>query len=351
MAKYPFLPQAKKHIEGLGLDLQTLAELPRIRHRARQRVSASYDPASRFSEEPSKDFEIEIASYPLAIIYVGKTGEKRLIERFASYEAEQINKCLDREENEYIVLQIAKSFNWDVDVSPESHIFSLHFAKYLQMGSKGRLFHDPKWKLISRRLEKGRMYLSPHDLRRLLREEVKKHVEDNTKQEIGKVPEELQKDTDELLAKFVKSIPSLEEFDQIIHAQESEYPPCISELIKRVAKGQHLSHVERFTLVTYLLHQGISVDSVVSLFSNVSDFKEDKTRYQVEHLAGKKGGRTQPYITYNCNTLQSHGVCSKPTDPICKTIRNPLTYHLRKQGRRRAPAQEPTQSGQALEKG
>jgi DNA primase large subunit len=167
-------------------------------------------------------------------------------------------------------------------------------------------------------------------LARLLQEEVQKRVEDSTKQELAQIPEEIQKDIDELKAEFFRRKPMFEEVYEVVRAQESEYPPCIKGLMDRVAKGQHLSHVERFTLVTYLIHQNVSVDTIVSLFSNVSDFKEDKTRYQVENLAGKSG-LTKPYVTYNCSSLQTHGVCSGPTDSICRTIKNPLTYHLRKQ--------------------
>ena len=126
-----------------------------------------------------------------------------------------------------------------------------------------------------------------------------------------------------------------EMFNHVIKAQESEYPPCISKLLKRATKGQHMSHTERFTLVTYLIHQGLSIDSIVKLFSNVSDFNEEKTRYQVEHLAGKRYGGDKPYVTYNCSTLQTHGVCSGPVNQICMRIKNPLTYHLKKQ--RKAP--------------
>ena len=349
MVKYPFLPQARQHLAPLELDYQKLVELPRVRKRARERVCSSFDLAAHYSLEPSTDFEIEIASFPVAILYAAGTGENRLIERFALSEATQINKYLDREEREDIVLEIAKSFNWDINIMSRTHEYSLHFVKYLEMGSKGRLFHDPKWKLVNRRLENGRVYVVPRDLRRLLQEAVKKYIEDKGKQEFGKIPQDIQNDIDEIKAEFLKRTPQLEEFDQIVRAQESEYPPCVSELVKRAAKGQHLSHVERFTLVTYLLHQGISVDSVVSLFSNVADFAEDKTRYQVEHLAGQKGGRTQPYITYNCTTLQTHGVCSKPTDPICRTVKNPLTYHLRKQKPKRVPVQEQARVEQVSE--
>jgi len=70
------------------------------------------------------------------------------------------------------------------------------------------------------------------------------------------------------------------------------------------------------------------------MFSNVSDFKEDKTRYQVEHLSGVRMGK-EPYMPYNCASLQTHGICSGPADRICATIRNPLSYHLRKRGIRK----------------
>jgi DNA primase large subunit len=340
MVKYPFLPQVRQHLGPLELDVKDLAELPRVKDRAKERIKASFDLVSHRAVKRAINFETEIASFPLAVYYVGGTGESRLIEHFALHEATQINRHLDSENREDIILEIAKSFEWKIHFTPKTHTYSLHFAKYLQMGSKGRLFHDPKWKLVNRPLKEGQVYLTPHDLRRLLQEEVKKHIEDRAKQELGKIEPDIQKEVDELKAEFLKKRPQLAEFDLAVYAKEPEYPPCIGELLKRASKGQHLSHVERFTLVTYLLHQGISVDSVVSLFSSVADFKEAKTRYQVEHLAGKIGSRT-PYITYNCATLQTHGVCSKPTDPICRTIVNPLTYHLKKP--RRVPVQEQTQ--------
>jgi DNA primase large subunit len=342
MAKYPFLPQARKHIAASELDYEALVGLPRIRKRARQRIASSFELASHLSIEPSNDFETEIASFPLAILYAAGTGDRKLVERFALFEAQQINRYLKEEKREDVILEIAKAFKMEItfDENRVGTKISIPFAKYLENTARGRLMHDPKWKLVNRALDKGRVSITPYELARLLQEEVKKRIEGYANQELASVPQEIQNDIDELKAAFLRIKPHLEEFDQIIRAQESEYPPCIRGFMKRAAKGEHLSHVERFTLVTYLLHQGISVDSIVSLFSNVSDFKESKTRYQVEHLAGKIGGRTEPYVTYNCDTLQTHGVCLKPADPICRTIRNPLTYHLRKQRQNQVSAQK-----------
>ena len=260
-----------------------------------------------------------------------------MIERFALYEADQINEYLKAETHEEIILEIARAFNWEVHVEEEKgqRIISIHFTKFLENSTRGRLHHDLKWKLVNRAVVRGWVRVSPYELARLLQEEVRIRIEENAKRELTNIPQQMQVEIDELRAEFLKRKPTLEEFDQIVRAQESEYPPCITGFLKRAATGQHMSHVERFTLVTYLLHQGVSVDSIVNLFSGVPDFNADKTRYQVENLAGKKYGENKPYVTYNCSSLQTHGVCAGPVDQICKTIKNPLTYHLRKQRTRR----------------
>jgi DNA primase large subunit len=329
MAKYPFLPQVRVHIAKPELDYKTLIELPRVRDRAKQRIIASFDDELYSSSKPEED-EIEIASFPLAILYVAGASDRRLLERFSLFEAQRINAHLKEEKREDVLLEIAKALKWKINYDKNGTIL-VFFNNYLESATKGRLLHISKWKLVNRALDKGWVPVTRDELCRLLQEDVKKRIEDSANQEITNIPEEMQEDIETIKKEFMEKMPDIDEYDKVIKAQESEYPPCITYLMKRATKGEHLSHTERFTLVTYLLHQGVSVDSIVLLFSNVSDFKESKTRYQVENLAGTTGGRTKPYITYNCDTLQTHGVCKKPVDPICRTIRNPLTYHLRKQ--------------------
>ena len=329
MVKYPFLPQVRKHIAQTELDFRTILEVPSIRERAKQRVSVSFSLARKLSIEPNKNLEVEIASYPLAIILVSGSEDRLLIERFALHEAQQVNLFLRYEKRKDIIFEIAKAFSWQIKT--DANGTWINFTKYLKNTSKGRLFHDPKWKLVNRAFEKGWVLVSTDELVRLLQEEVKERIEESAKQKIDALPEELKEDIEELRAEFLRSKPNLVEYDLKVYAKEGEYPPCIATLLERAKEGKHLSHTERFALVTYLLHQEISIDSIVNLFSNVPDFKEDKTRYQVEDLAGKTGGRIEPYTTYNCSTLQSHGVCSNPTDPICRKIHNPLTYHIIKQ--------------------
>jgi DNA primase large subunit len=329
LVKYPFLPQVREYLQRIDLDLETISDLPPVRERAKQRIAASFSLESVFTSKPNSNTQAEIASYPYAIMIASAVEDPLLIQRFALHEAQQVNYFLKLEKREELILEIAKAFSWQTKV--DSNGVWLHFSKFLKNTSTGRLMHDKTWKLINRSLDQGWVAVTFRELSRLLQEEVKEKIEETAKQKLTIIPAFIKADVEEITTEFIKNKPHLVEYDLKVYAQESEYPPCIAILLTRATEGKHLSHTERFTLVTYLLHQGISIDSIVNLFSNVSDFKEDKTRYQVENLAGKTSGRTEGYTTYNCSTLQSHGVCSNPTDPICRIINNPLTYHLLKQ--------------------
>jgi DNA primase large subunit len=340
MVKYPFLPQARKYISRLDIDFNELASYKEIRERAKQRIISSLDPIPKLSQEISKHYEAEIVSYALALLYVSGIGEDKLTQRFALFEAQKINSYLKNEKHVGVIIEIAKAFNWNITDNDDGS-FSIHFSKYLQNTSRGRLFQSAKWRLVNRSIENGWVHINPSEMARLLQEEVRIRIEESAKQEVVAPPAEIQKDIDEIKTEYQKRKPQFEKIRIEIQAKESEYPPCISSFINRASNGQHLSHVERFTLVTYLLHQGVEIDSIVNLFSKVTDFKEDLTRYQIENLAGKRGGIVKPYVTHNCSTLQTHNVCPLPNDPICNSIRNPLTYHLlkkniktKKQGRK-----------------
>ena len=334
MVKYPFIAQARAFIAKKELEFKDIVDAPAVRERAKQRILASF-PGQVALMAPSRNMEIEIASYPTAIILASATEDSLLIQRYALHEAKMIKAYLQAEKNPAIVFVIAESFKWQI--RSDTTGTWIHFANFLKNTSKGRLTQVSKWKLGNRALDKGWVLVSFEELSRLLQEEVQERIESSLNNKVTALPPEIQADVDELKEEFLKVKPQLEEkFDIGPRAEEGEYPPCITALIDRAKSGAHLSHTERITMVTYLLHQGASTDAIVNLFSKVSDFNAEKTKYQIENLAGKTTG--QPYVTYNCATLRTHGVCLNTTDPICRRIRNPLTYHKIKQG---IPAKNP----------
>lgn len=326
--KYPFLPQAKQYIASLDIDFAELAPLKPIMDRAKQRITASF--ALRL-DKPIKNVDIEITSFPVAVMMVTGVKDNTLKERYALFEAKKMSKFL-LDEKDDSVLEIAKFFGWDIHHYQKRapHPYTIHFVNYLNNATRGRLVYQSGWKLVNRRILKGQVDVSKREVCRLLQEEIRIFLEKRFEQEMPQVPQTIQDVIDEIKTKYLQIKPHITEIDKIrVFAEESEYPPCIQNLYDRMVKGQHLSHTERFTLVTYLLHQGISVDAITNLFANLSDYRQGQTRYQVEHLAGQRGSRTV-YRPPNCATLRTHGVCIAPDDPICRTIKSPLTYHLRK---------------------
>jgi DNA primase large subunit len=93
----------------------------------------------------------------------------------------------------------------------------------------------------------------------------------------------------------------------------------------------------RFALVTFLLKIGYTPDRIVQIFTGTADFDPEKTKYQVEHIAGLKGGRKR-YESLSCASLRTLGLCRE--DHSCRGIRHPLAYLRRvkaKNERRKKP--------------
>jgi len=118
--------------------------------------------------------------------------------------------------------------------------------------------------------------------------------------------------------------------DSVAEAQEGTggegLPPCIAKLVEDLQRGENLSHFARFTIATYLIHAGWSVDQIVDLFRNAPDFDEKTTRYQVEHIAGKRGSGKR-YSPPSCERMRQEGLCVANCG-----ISNPVEWLRRRQG-------------------
>ena len=103
-------------------------------------------------------------------------------------------------------------------------------------------------------------------------------------------------------------------------------PPCIKEILKSVENGENIPHFARFLLATYLITIGRDLEEIVSIFSKLPDFNEKITRYQVEHIAGRRGSGKR-YLTPSCSKVQSMGFCFR--DHTCANVKSPAHYALR----------------------
>jgi DNA primase large subunit len=328
LAKYPFLKETAVHMKKLGLKIEELAnpEMSQILNRAQERVKTAILSASVGKK---RENDVEIPSFPVAILLAIATQNSFIKKRYALAEAKQAFSDMQFETRERIVA-IALDFDWNLapNRNPEVPLeFAVNFADYLRNTTHLR---DKSWKLVNRLLADGKVYLNQHDAARLLQEEVQRRIEkrlDAT--ELPKFPEKITEMASRLteLAKEKIGKEEIEGFPKVV--TQSAFPPCVVALYEAASKGRHLSHVGRFTLTSFLLNIGMPSEKVIELFKSFSDYNERLTRYQIEHIAGERGSRMR-YTPPQCTTLQTHGVCTN-SDGLCSRVSHPLAYYRRKQ--------------------
>jgi DNA primase large subunit len=331
LAKYLFLKKTAEHVKRLGLKVEELAnpEMAQILNRAEERVKNAILYAVSVGEKRAND--VEIPSFPVAIMLAIATKNSFIKKRYALAEAKQAFSNMKLENREKI-LAIAADFNWDLAANRDFVIpleFALNFTDYLRNTVHLR---DEKWKLVNRLMTHGTVYLNQHDVTRLLQEEVQRRIEKRLETtELPTFPEKITKIAEQLteLAKERIGAEEMEGFPKVV--TQSAFPPCIVALYEAASKGRHLSHIGRFTLTSFLVNIGMPPEKVNELFKSFSDYNERLTRYQVEHIAGERGSRTR-YTSPQCATLQTHGVCTN-SDDLCRRIRHPLKYYKLKQRR------------------
>jgi len=329
LAKYPFLKETSERIKLLDLNLEAIVspENARVLQRAEDRVSNAlkYVRIGKKSQD-----NIEMPSFPFAIVLVIATENSFIKKRYALSEAKQASIYLSEEPKEKIV-KIAQDFNWKIALSPKESPdspleFTVGFTDYLRNSAH---LHDKKWKLTNSILSHGSVFLNKKDVIRLLEEEARRRIEKRLDVKLQKCPLELAVIVEKVkkLASEVIGRIETEEIPKVV--VQAAFPPCINALYQEASSSHHLSHIGRFTLTSFLVNIGMSAEKVNELYKTFSDYNERLTLYQIEHIAGERGSGTH-YIPPQCSVLQTHGIC-KNKDDICYSIYHPLTYYKRKQ--------------------
>ena len=256
------------------------------------------------------------------------TKDSYLRRRYALAEAKRASTLL-REEDKTKILTIAENFNWKIGSTKEGQTcdFTLNFTNFLRNSTNLRGPRG-KWRLVNRLMQNGEVFLTTAEARRLLQEEIQRHIQEKLDTEVTSLPETITEATKRLNQLFSerKATIKLEELPKEVVIPA--FPPCIKRLYDTIASGRNVSHIGRFALTSFLTSTGMTSEDVTNLFRALPDFNERLTRYQVEHIAGRRGSRTK-YIPPMCATLQTHGVCCN-RDETCTTIRHPLTYYKSK---------------------
>ena len=338
LAKYPFTIEASEYVKSLRIGIDELASgsYDSILDRAEKRIRESEKDA--LVSPDWQDTNVEILSYPTAIMFVSQLMNDRITRRYALSESKRAYEHL-RNENPEKMLEIAENtFGWKTTSQERKDDArfecSIHFTDYIRNAKNIR---DSRWKLVNRLLDHGVVSVTWEEAARLLEEEIQHKVYSRIRPPSNTFPEPLMERIKNLkqevdTGKYV----SFTGMPKVVVSEAM--PPCVKALNQMLSSKKHLSHMGRFTLTSFLLNVGVNRDDLVKMFREATDFSERLTRYQVEHIGGSKGVKTR-YLPPKCDTLKTHGLCVNP-DNLCKEIRHPLTYYRRRVFRRRGDVGE-----------
>lgn len=323
--KYPFLPEVQRYLDELGFTLDDLVGDfgDKIIERAAERV---YSAIYRKNIPPSSlDYDLEIISFPVALLIVASINDDRLSERYAIVESKRVSKFLSMENSDKILYISNNVLGWnviptDVNIWGEKFSFKVHFKFYIKYAPEYR----GRWKLINKPLLHGWVFITKHELVRLIENGIRELVKNKinkSKTLIPFIPAPLQKKIDKIKEDWIKQKKKIELKLTDLKSGVDAYPPCMKALIELQSQGKNLPHSARFALASFLINIGKSVDEVLEIFKGSPDFREDIARYQVEHIAGLRGSRTK-YSPFKCDNMKALGLCSWE----CEKIKHPLQY-------------------------
>jgi DNA primase large subunit len=326
LAKYPFLEGAGEYFRKRGFSLNDVSQpdFSVVIERAKGRVLE----AIRRQEVSSKmDYpEVELLSFPLALMLVKATKLNHLVNRYSHAEAVRAEHLLESEREALIVQIFRNILKIDLisvvagEVGLRSFNYKIPVMEYLR---RAKQFHQLEWNLINRVVSHGYVYLRTHELIRLIRQEIDTMIRARLSDlHVPQLPESLEKTVENLISLS----PPPPRLNEQMRITPDRYPPCITTGLKMMEKGENLPHYARFLLTTYLVTIGKSVEEIVQMYGRSPDFNERIARYQIEHIAGLRGGRVK-YRCPSCRTLVTHSFCFKTKE--CDEIRNPLQFGIR----------------------
>jgi len=323
LAKYPFLEEAGKYIRDTHFDLDDFdrSEFSHIIERAKKRIEYELIEGKVFTE--LEKYDIELFTFLVSLILMKCIGIDSAVKKFSLFEAMRVERFLisdllrekDVTKKNLLLSKIFKElFQLDVKLDDrKTNLFQMKISDYI---TRSNGFNEVEWKLINRAVDNGYVYLDGDETVRLIRLEIYKLMYNRIKDmNISRIPYQITVNAKLILKKLA---PTNKTSNKV-----RDLPPCIKKALELLNNNENLPHSARFMLATYMLSIGKSVDEVVLLFQNAPDYNERITRYQVEHLAGKKGSQTK-YSVPTCSKLANENLCYATND--CKGITNPLQF-------------------------
>jgi DNA primase large subunit len=327
LAKYPFLQEASAYIQESKFDFAEF-DRPEMIHIINRAVEKLENELKGKIYSNLDEYEIEIMTFLVSLLLIKSIGLEEVSKKCSLFEAMRVERFLSTDlsierssqKKKLLVQKIFQDlFDINIDVDSTSSICKLSVPDYLLRASK---MNEQEWKLINRSVKDGYVFLDTDEAVRLIRNELSNLIYTRIKNmKVYEVPIIIKSKADELRKKYSGRYVYRNQFKIL------EYPPCIKHAMEIINKGENLPHSARFMLATYMLAIGKTEEEVIEIFKNSPDYNEKITRYQVEHLAGKKGSHIK-YSVPSCDRLRSEDLCFAVKE--CENLINPIQFGRRK---------------------
>ena len=351
-ARYPFLPQAAHWIRDMAqrhsIDLNELLDGPwmeKARQRARIRLIDSVQ-SKEGVQVVGGDIHteegrlIEAFSFYYARLVVCASEDERLIARWAQAEAARAEQLLIQDEVNLPVLaetyiseavRISQPTGSAVLASSStsmrqlrqgnSSLWKIGLSDFIEICPK---ITGDRWRLPNVDLNDGwvtlhneRQYTSSAKLSRLLRERIKRGIEQEALEKMAEVTTDLAVRLAEPVG-IVRNLMANKASEAIalVGAEESDWPPCMQKIIAELTNGVNVNHFGRLFLASMAATLALPQEACVGFFRGAPDFSESTTSYQVEHVYQHEytpAGCGKLKINHNCPVLPGDNrTCDQP---------------------------------------
>ena len=329
-ARYPFLAAAREAVDAADVDLvEVVASNDDVVERATERVEWAITDGT-VGESHARP-RVELLSYPVARVLVSLVDETICTRKYARAEAATAQERFTEEfsassatalkstDNDGLELQdLLAEFDLASAVRETEGGYRMAVGTYIDLAADQ---WGDEWRLVNRILDDGEVVLTRGDLLVLCKQAVRHRIEDGLPLT---VPDAIAEKLEDEVAGIREVLADLDLTRDIDTVVPELFPPCMTALLDKVQKGEHLEHHSRFAIAAFLAGIGLTTDEIVELFEVNPGFGEDATRYQVDHIRGA----TSPteYSTPSCATMQSYGDCVNKDDR-CERISHPMAYY------------------------
>jgi DNA primase large subunit len=344
-AEYPFLPGAESLLGGETVSIRSLLEdaaysSARAIGRARALAAADDPRASREVQELAvSDPAVRYLSFLFARLALAACPTPASLRRWAVAEAKRSYGRLAEVPTEELI-EVGRRLGFDLEAREGG--VSIPLVDYVRLSVPIR---EAPFRLAQQSVHGGRVDVGSVRVARLLQEAVRLQLAVAVPLADDVVALLREREAD-LFGELARRTPA-----PVARAgtgagtlRPELFPPCIRKMMRTLQKGENLSHAGRFCLAAFLHRVGEDAETIVDAYRGAPDFDETITRYQVEHITMRDGGRG--YEPPECDTLRSHGLCARDGDPEApnpvdrqrdlrcfeETLRHPLQYYRRRGG-------------------